>query len=109
MLRDREVLLRFGLAAPVDADLAGEPDDDLRAVLERLEPAPEDLARLEPDLLAPSLLLDREPLDREPVERLLLDLRAPPLLRDDEPDDEEPDVVPALALPSIVHLPDITR
>jgi hypothetical protein len=92
------------LAAPPDDELLPLLDDDLRAPLERLEPELDDLARLEPDLLALPLLLEREPL-----ERLLLDLRAPPLLRDDDPDEDEPELVPAVALPSIVHLPDMTR
>ena len=94
MLREREPLLR-GFAAPPEADLR-EPDAAF-APLDRLAPLLDDFARVEADLRAPPLP-DREPLD----------LRAP-LLRDDVEDDEEPELAPALAVPSIVHLPDMTR
>ena len=113
MLREREAALRD--LVPPDEDFAGElaRPVGLRAPLARLEPDVDDLAR-EADDFAPPLFaredVERDPEDfaREPDEREdPLDLRAPPLLRD-EPD-EEPELVPALALPSIVHLPDITR
>ena len=97
--RDRDPLLRLGFAAPADAGFAAEPDDALRAPLERLEPEPDELARAEADLrLLPAA---DEPLDL----RELPDFFAP-LARDEV---DEAELVPALALPSIVHLPLITR
>jgi hypothetical protein len=94
----------------------------LRAPLLRDAPEPEDFALLARDL--PPLLFERDAVEREPADfdreaddfarepldlRVPLDLRALPLLRD-EPDDEldEPPEL-ALVLPSIDHLPDITR
>jgi hypothetical protein len=119
VLRERVPLLR-AFAAPPDDDFfeAG----DLRAPLLRDAPEPEDFALLARDL--PPLLFERDAVEREPVGfdreaddfarepldlRVPLDLRALPLLRD-EPDDEldEPPEL-ALVLPSIDHLPDITR
>jgi hypothetical protein len=100
VLRDRVPPLRLGFPAPeaFEADATGA----LRAALVRLDPELEDLARVEGDFRA-------VPLDalRLPVELLpLLDLRAPPLR---EEEDLELEPVLALAVPSIVHLPDITR
>jgi hypothetical protein len=83
------------------ARFAVEPDD-LRAP-DALDPEPEDFARVEGDFFA-ELPLDRLAVELEPeVFRAPLD--RPELLRD--ADDEEPEL--ALALPSIDHLPDITR
>ena len=116
MLREREPLLREDLAAPPLAALPRDADEALRAPLERVEPEVDDLARAALDLAPPLFAFDeveREPDDlaREPLDRELddfarepPDLRAP-LLREDD----EPELVPALALPSIDHLPDITR
>jgi hypothetical protein len=85
---------RFGLAAAPEVPFDGA----LRVALDRLEPEDEDfLARVAPDLRAPPVLALRELLDLPP-----LDLRAPPLRDDDEP-------LLTLALPSTVHLPDMTR
>jgi hypothetical protein len=90
------------LDAPPDGFFA---DEVLRAPLLRDEAAPDDFARLVPDLLA--LLFEREAVDREPddLAREPLDFRAPPL--PPAPDEAEPEL--ALALPSIDHLPVITR
>jgi hypothetical protein len=87
-----------------DADFV--PEEPLRAPLERLDPEPEDLARVDEDLLDP---LDLRPPDFafEPDERDADVLREPLLARDEEERLELPEL--ALALPSIVHLPDITR
>jgi len=88
---------RFGLAVAPEATFDPDADGALRVPLDRLEPEDEDfLARIALDLRAPPGLALRELLDLPPV-----DLRAPPL-RDDEP-------LLALALPSTVHLPDMTR
>jgi hypothetical protein len=103
VLRERDVLARFGFVAPELAVLVRELEDALRVPVERDAPEPDDFARLELDFLAPPLA--RAPLAFELPERAPLDLRAP-LVRDE---DDEPDFVPALALPSTVHLPDITR
>jgi len=80
----------------------------LRAADARLLLAPpDDFARDDPDFLAavPRLAVLRFAVEPFAVERLAVDLRAP-LLR---PDEDEPALVPVLALPSTVHLPDITR
>jgi hypothetical protein len=118
VLRERDDVLREDLAAPPPAALPRDADEALRAPLERVEPEVDDLARAALDLAPPLFAFDdveREPDDfaREPLDRELddfarepADLRAP-LLREDE--DDEPEPVPALALPSIDHLPDITR
>jgi hypothetical protein len=86
-----------------DADFV--PEEPLRAPLER-DPEPEDLARVDEDLLDP---LDLRPPDFafEPDERDGDVLLEPLLARDEEERLELPEL--ALALPSIVHLPDITR
>jgi hypothetical protein len=116
VLRERDDVLREDLAAPPPAALPRDADEALRAPLERVEPEVDDLARAALDLAPPLFAFDeveREPDDfaREPLDRELddfarepPDLRAP-LLREDD----EPELVPALALPSIDHLPDITR
>ena len=96
MLREREPLLRFGLAVPDAAFVRGELEA-LRVPLERVVPEAEDLARVELDLRAPPLFA------AEPLERPLADLRAPPLRAEDDVPE------PVLALPSTVHLPVITR
>jgi hypothetical protein len=76
----------------------------LRAALLRAAPAPDDFAREEDAFFAVRLFV----VDAFAVERLAPDALPPldflaPLLREDE------DAVLVLALPSIVHLPDITR
>jgi hypothetical protein len=91
------VVRRFGLAAPVERLAAG-----FRAADERLAAAPEDFARVDVDFFA----VLRFGALRFAVERLAVDLRAP-LLRADVERDELPEL--AVALPSIVHLPLITR
>jgi hypothetical protein len=83
------------LAAPVERFAAA-----LRGVEERLAPALEDFARVAVDFFA----VLRFAVERFAVERLALDLRVPPLRAEDEAE-----LVPALALPSTVHLPDMTR
>jgi hypothetical protein len=103
---------------PLDGFLEAEA---LRAAPLRDEPELADLARLAPDLLL--LLFEPEAVDREPddfarelddFEREPLDLRAPldflAVLPRLDPD-EEPELPPELplALPSIDHLPVITR
>jgi hypothetical protein len=95
-------LLRFGLAAPAPA-FGAELVEDFRAPLDLLA-APFALAPADVDFRA------------VPLERGLLALRAPPdlraeLPRDEDDDDEVPADEPelALAIPSIDHLPDITR
>ena len=106
-LRERLDVLRFaveraGLAAPVapavvDFLLVARVPDD------RVEAAPADFARVALAFLAPVPLLDRvELLLRAPVERAAVER---PPLRDDPAD--EPEL--ALASPSTLHLPDITR
>jgi len=104
------VVRRFGFALPVERLAAG-----LRAVEERLAAAPEDFARVGVDLFAVlrfgvlRLAVERFAVERLAVGRLAVDLRGP-LRADDERDAErdEPPELP-LALPSIVHLPDMTR
>lgn len=109
MLRD--------LVPPDDADFVADPPEDLRAPLERVEPAAEDFARDVEALRPPELLarevddLAREPPDREELERLLAALR--PLVPDEDPreDVEEPEL-PLLLAPLLsppVHLPESTR
>ena len=86
---ERVAVLRADLAAPVERFAAG-----FFAADERVEAAPVDFARVE--------VLRLRALFRVPVERLAL-LRAPP-----ERDVlAEPEL--AIASPSIVHLPDMTR
>lgn len=96
---------------PVDPAFARV--DDLRALLDRLEPAPADFAPAAGDFAAPLFARDAverelEPFARDPADfaRDPADLRAPPVR---EADADEPDVELVLALLSIVHLPDITR
>jgi len=89
----RDVVFRVDFAAPVERLAAG-----LRAVDERLAAAPEDFARA-----AGFFAVLRFALERFAVERFADALRAP-LLRD-----VAAELDPALALPSIVHLPLITR
>jgi len=103
---DLRVVLRAGLAAPVARFAAG-----LRAVDARLLAPADDVARVDPDVFAvlrlavERLAVERFAVDRFAVDRLALDLRAPPPAPDDDAD--EPLLV--LALPSIDHLPVITR
>jgi hypothetical protein len=104
VLRGRDDVLR-GLAARFTAGL--------RAVEERLAPV-DDFARDVVDDFARDVVDDfarvvvdffavpRFAVDRFAVERFAVDLRAPVVRGDDEPE-------PALALPSTVHLPDMTR
>jgi hypothetical protein len=92
-------VLRLGFAAPpaffaVERFAAG-----LRAVDARVAPPAEVLARDE----LPFFAVLRLAVERFAVERFAVDLRAPPL----RADEEEPEL--AVADPSIVHLPDITR
>ena len=102
------LVLREDFAAP----LARFAVEVLRAPVE-VDPAPEDFARVDEDFLAAPLerdeLLAAPPLDRFAVEVEAEDLRAPldrpALLRG--ADEDEPELV--LALPSIDHLPDMTR
>lgn len=104
MPRERVPVLRlaFGLE-PAEDEFAPDVLEALRAPLARVDPELEDFARVEVDFRA--LPVDDD--FRAPLDRLLLDLRAP-LPRDDE---VEPELDPllVLAMPSIVHLPDITR
>jgi len=74
----------------------------LLALVERLAPPAEDFARAEGAFLA----VLRLAVVRFAVERFADDLRAPVRRADDE---DAPELVPALALPSAVHFPDITR
>jgi hypothetical protein len=108
-VRERVPLLR-DFVPPADFF---EPDD-LRAPLLREAPELDDFALLARDL--PPLLFERDAVDREPDDfarepddfvREPLDLPAAPLLRLEPDEEEEPEL--ALALPSIDHLPDITR
>jgi len=100
------VVRRFGFAAPGERLAAG-----FRAVEDRLAATPEDFARVEVDFFALlrfgvlRFAVERFAVERLAVERLAADLRA--LLRADVERDEPPEL--ALALPSIVHLPDMTR
>jgi hypothetical protein len=74
---------------------------------ERLEPEPEDFARVEEDLRAVELLRappERDEVLRPPEERDELDR---PVLRDPADDELAPELAPAS--PSKLHLPDITR
>jgi hypothetical protein len=94
-------VVRFaaGLRAPllrVFAAVAERFAAGLRAADERLAAPAEDLARVEVDFFAVA---------RFAVERFTGDLRA--AVR--RVDGDEVDLVPALALPSAVHLPDMTR
>jgi hypothetical protein len=95
------------------------PDEDLRAPDERLEPPPDDFARVERDFVPPELeraLLERErdeadlrAVDLRAVDLRALDLRVPPDLRArPRDDDDDPELVlpPELSSP---HLPDSTR
>jgi hypothetical protein len=90
------VLLRAGFAVPVEA-LFARGAEALRAPVERLAPDADDFARVEVDFFAVPV--------REPVDFLAEDFRVPPLPLEERDDDPEL----ALALPSIVHLPDMTR
>ena len=104
MLREREPLLRDDFAAPPLAVLPRELDDALRAPLERVAPEVEDLAREAVDFFGVlRFAVERLAVERLAVERFGFEA----LLRED--DEDEPELVPALALPSIDHLPDITR
>jgi hypothetical protein len=99
-------VVRFaaGLRAPVlrvFAAVVARFAAGLRAADERLAAPAEDLARVEVDFFA----VARFVVARFAVERFAGDLRAP--LR--RVDDDEAERVPALALPSAVHLPDMTR
>ena len=102
------VVRRFGFAAPVERFAAG-----LRAAEERLAAAPEDFERVEVDLVAAlrfgalRLAVDRVEVERLAVERLAVDFRAPPLRAEVDREVDPPEL--AVALPSIVHLPDMTR
>jgi len=99
VLRLRAPPLPRDFVAAVERFAAG-----LRAADERLAPEDEDFARVEVDFLAVlRLAVPRFAVERFAVERFAVDLRVP-LLRVDEPE-----LVPALALPSTLHLPDITR
>ena len=91
VLRAREDVLR-GFAARLAAGL--------RAVAERPVPV-DDFA---PDVDA-FFAVPRFAVDRFAADRLAVDLRAP--VR--RADDDELEAEPALALPSTVHLPDMTR
>jgi hypothetical protein len=110
-------LLREDFAAPPLARFALEAVPvDLRALDERLDPAPDDLARGEEDFFAPLLepdeLLAALPVERFAVEREPADLRAPVErleLPPREADEVEPELPLELAPPSIDHLPLITR
>jgi hypothetical protein len=106
--RRLELGLRAGLAAAVERPAAG-----FRAVEARLAPPVELLARDELAFFAgPRLAVERLAVERlEAVLRPPLEDFAPPLREDDEelPRDDEAPPLLALALPSIVHLPDITR
>jgi hypothetical protein len=99
-------VLRDDFARPVDRFAAG-----LRAAVLRELPALDDFAREDEAFFAvlrfavDALAVEREELAREPDALLRpVDFFAPPLLRD-----EELEPAPAPALPSIDHLPDITR
>jgi hypothetical protein len=95
----RELDLR-GFAAVVERFAAG-----LRSVDERLLPD-EDFARVAVAFFVVlRLAVDFFAVDFFAVERLAEDLRAPPL----RAEDDAPEVVLALEVPSIVHLPVITR
>jgi hypothetical protein len=87
---------------PPDADLVvAEP---LRAAPERLDPEPADLAPADDDFVE---LLDLRAPDDFAFEP---DDRDPEVLREPLPRDEEEELeLPEVALPSTVHLPDITR
>ena len=113
LVRERPPLLR-GFRAGALADFVADPElpDDLRAAPLPLEPA-EDLARDALAFLAAPPLLLRLAVEREALDFAAEDLRAPldffvRLALLFRPDVE---LLPelALALPSIVHLPDITR
>lgn len=94
--RERVDALR-GFGAAADFFAAG-----LRAADERLLPLLDDLARA----AAGFFVAPRFAVERFAVDPLADDLRAPPWLRV-EPDEEPPELV--LALPSIDHLPVMTR
>jgi hypothetical protein len=89
------VVLRADFAAAVERLAAG-----LRAVDARAAPLVADLVRVDAAFFA---VLPRFAVVRFAVERLAVALRAPPVRR------EADAVEPLLALPSTVHLPDITR
>ena len=105
LLREREDVLRLRVPllrdfpAPVERLAAG-----LRAVDERVAAALEDFARDAGFFGVLRLAVERFAVERFAVDRLAAGLRAE--LRDV---DDEPELVPVLALPSIDHLPDITR
>ena len=102
--RDREDLAR-GFARDAVDFLAV----DLRALLLRAGPADEDFARVVLAFFAVArFAVLHLAVERLAVERLAVDLRAP-LLRVEPDDDPELEPELALALPSIDHLPVITR
>jgi hypothetical protein len=92
--RGLRAVLRRGFAALVERFAAG-----FRPVDARPAPALADFARVEVAFFAAVRLA----VDRFAADRFAAGLRAAPLVRDDA----EPEL--ALALPSIVHLPDMTR
>ena len=94
MPRGFRAVLRRGFAVLVERFAAG-----FRAVDARPAPALADFARVEVAFFA----VPRLAVDRFAVDRFAADLRVAPLLRD------EPELVVALALPSIDHLPDMMR
>ncbi|HEX5237900.1 MAG TPA: hypothetical protein VFW39_05490 [Sphingomicrobium sp.] len=106
---------RDAFAAPLDRLALLFDAVDLRAAEERLDPAPEDLAREVEDFFAAPL--DREPVEREPDADDLRgedlraeDLRAEDLrepLRDEDEDEPEPPLTTDST--SADHLPDSTR
>lgn len=112
--REREAVPR-ALAPPEEAAFLRVADarlGDLRAPVDRLEPVL-DLVPAADDFVPALFVRDEaeralEDFAREAVDfvRDPLDLRAP-LLREVPEDEEEAE--PVLALPSTVHLPDITR
>jgi hypothetical protein len=116
LLREREPVL-FERELDFVGDLPLVPElDDLREAEERLEPVPDDLARLVPDFLAPPV--ERDEADLAPlverfdvVLRLLVPELRPLLERPLDPvdaldDEAEPPLDDDI---SIFHLPDITR
>lgn len=82
-------------------DLVARFAAGLRAVDERAAPV-DDFARDVVDFFA---VVRFAAVDRFAVDRFAAVLRVP-VLRDE---DDEPELEPALALPSTVHLPDMTR
>jgi hypothetical protein len=115
VLRERVPVLREPFAAPLELVPSLAFAVDARLAPERLDPVPDDFARVDVDLPAREAPpVERDDEARLPVEREVEDAERPrpPLPReaelDDEDDDDDLELLP-LESSSAAHLPDMTR